>query len=108
EIMGYGIFDNTASTGSPRDKITNIMAVNAGVTFKPMDKMKLVGDVWYAQLAEDNVFGDSDLGLELDGTMTYALMDNLNADLVLAYLFAGDATGDDDVFEGGVRLSLSF
>ena len=70
--------------------------------------MKLVGDVWYAALTEDDEFGDTDLGLELDGKLSYALMDNLNADFILAYLFAGDATGDEDVFEGGVRLSLSF
>jgi hypothetical protein len=108
EIMGYGIFDNRVSTGSPGDKISNIWAVNAGVTFVPMDKMKLVGDLWYAALAEDDAFGNTDLGFEIDGKMTYALMDNLSADFVLAYLFAGDATGDDDVFEGGVRLSLSF
>jgi len=108
EIMGLGIFDNRGSNGAPENKISNIMAINAGVTFKPADKMKLVGDVWYAALAEDDVNGETDLGLELDGKLSYALMDNLNADFVLAYLFAGDATGDDDVFEGGVRLSLSF
>ena len=35
-------------------------------------------------------------------------MDNLTADFIAAYLFAGDATGDDDVFEGGLQLSLKF
>ena len=108
EIMGLGIFDNTASANAPGNLVTNILAANVGVTFKPMDKMTLVGDLWYATLAEDNIYGDDGLGLELDGKLTYALMDNLNADVVLAYLFADDATGDDDVFEGGVRLSLSF
>lgn len=108
EIMGLGTFDNRASSGAPGNKISNVWAVNAGVTLKPADKMKIVADVWYAALTEDDEFGDTDLGIELDGKLTYALMDNLNADFVLAYLFAGDATGDDDVFEGGVRLSLSF
>jgi len=107
EIMGLGIFDNTASTSSCGDAISNVAALNGGVTFVPMEKIKVTGDVWYAMLAEDDDNGDDELGLEFDGKLTYALMDNLTADFVLAYLVAGDATGDD-VFEGGVRLSLKF
>lgn len=108
EIMGYGIFDNTASTNAPGDQISNVTAINAGLTIKPMDKMTVTGDVWYAMLAEENEDGEDELGLEFDTKITYALMDNLTADVVLAYLVAGDATGDEDVFEGGVRLSLKF
>ncbi len=108
EIMGYGTFDNTASSGSPNNKISNVVAFNAGVTLKPMDKMKIVADVWYAFLAEEDAAGNDELGLEFDGKLTYALMDSLSADFVLAYLVAGDATGDEDVFEGGIRLSLKF
>ena len=108
EIMGYGIFDNTAPTSAPADKISNITALNGGVTIKPMDKITVSGDVWYAMLAEENDEGEDELGLEFDGKVTYALMDNLTADFVLAYLVAGDATGDEDVFEGGVRVSLKF
>jgi len=108
EIMGLGIFDNTSSPGAPGDKISNIIAANAGVTLKPADKLTISGDVWYAMLAEDDAAGEDELGLEFDGKVAYSLMDNLKAELVLAYLVAGDATGDDDVFEGGVRVSLSF
>ena len=108
EIMGYGIFDNTASTSAPGEKVTNVTALNGGVTIRPMDKMTVTGDVWYAMLAEDDDNGEDELGLEFDGKISYELMDNLTADFVLAYLVAGDATGDDDVFEGGVRLSLKF
>ncbi|TKB06335.1 hypothetical protein [Desulforhopalus sp. IMCC35007] len=108
EILGLGVFDNTAPTGSPADGITNIAAFNAGVTVKPMDKLTFDADVWYAMLAEDNAMGEDELGLEFDGKLTYALMDNLNAEFILAYLVAGDAVGDDDVFEGGVRVSLKF
>jgi hypothetical protein len=64
-------------------------------------------DVWYAELAED-VAGEDELGLEFDAKVTYALEDNLNVDFIFAYLVAGDATGDDDVMEGGVQLSLAF
>jgi hypothetical protein len=109
EIMGYGIFDNRASAGSPADGITNIWAGNAGVTVKPMDKLKITGDVWYASLVEDNIAGDTELGWEFDGVVSYNIYDNLTADAVLAYLIAGDATpNSDDVIEGGVRLSLKF
>jgi len=110
EIMGLGIFDNQASAGSPANNITNIWAANIGVTIKPMDKLTLTGDMWYASLVENNAFGDDELGWEFDAKATYAIMDNLNLDLVAAYLFAGDATagGDDDPIEVGARVSLSF
>lgn len=107
EILGLGVFDNVGP-GGVENKISNVWAVNGGVTLKPMDKLKLDVDVWYAMLAEDNEFGEDELGLEFDGKVTYALMENLNAEFILAYLVAGDAVGDDDVFEGGVRVSLNF
>lgn len=108
EIMGLGVFDNTASAGAPGNAISNVMAVNAGVTIKPMDKLKLDADVWYAMLAEDNAAGDDELGWEFDGKVTYSIFDNLSAEFILAYLVSGDATGDEDVLEGGVRVSLKF
>ncbi|MFT5727314.1 MAG: hypothetical protein ACI8PB_001449 [Desulforhopalus sp.] len=108
EILGYGVFDNARPVGAPGDKISNVWALNAGVTLKPMDKVKIDADVWYAMLTEDNALGEDELGLELDGKVTYALMDNLNAEFVLAYLAAGDAVGDDDIWETGVRVSLKF
>jgi len=108
EIMGLGVFDQQASNGSPGDRISNIWAVNVGVTLMPMDKMTLNLDAWYAMLAVDNESGDDDLGLEFDANLSYKLMDNLTADFIAAYLIAGDATGDDDVFEGGLQLSLKF
>jgi hypothetical protein len=108
EIMGLGTFDQTASNGAPGDKISNIAAFNVGVTLMPMDKMTLTLDAWYAFLDRDNKSGDDQLGLELDGKLSYMLMDNLSADFIAAYLIADDATGDEDVFEGGLQLSLKF
>lgn len=108
EIMGWGTFDNQASGGSPGGAVTNIMALNVGTTLKPMDKLTVTADVWYAQLAEDNAAGDADLGVEIDLKATYKVLDNLNLDLIAAYLVAGDATGDEDPIEIGTRLSLSF
>jgi hypothetical protein len=108
EIMGLGVFDYGASKGSPADDITNIWAGNVGVTVKPMDKLKVIADVWYASLAEDDKNGNTELGLEFDGTIAYNIYDNLTAEAIFAYLISGDATGDEDVMEGGVRLSLKF
>jgi hypothetical protein len=108
EIMGFGVFDDTASNGSPDDNITNVWAANVGVTLKPMDKLTAKFDVWYAQLAEENAAGDDELGIELDAKITYALEDNLNVDFIFAYLIADDATGDEDVIESGVQVSLAF
>jgi len=109
EIMGLGTFDAAASAGSPANVISNIWAGNVGVKFKPMDKLTLGADLWYASLAEENALGDDELGTEIDLKLTYGLMDNLNLDLVVAYLAAGDATiAEDDPIEFGARLSLKF
>jgi len=122
EIMGLGIFDNDASAGSPGNKIFNIWAVNLGTSIKPMDKLKVDVDLWYAERQEDLIFGvnalgvpikENKLGTELDVKVTYQLVEGLNLDLVGAYLWAGDATSTDgnnqeDPYEVGARLSLSF
>lgn len=109
EIMGLGVFDAQASTGSCADRIGNIMAANVGVDF-PMDKLTLILDLWYASLAEDNAAGDKDLGTEIDVTAKYQLLDDLSVQAVFAYLSAGDATGggDENPMEVGVQMSLSF
>ena len=110
---GNGIFDNQNSAGSPGATPSNVMAVQLGATVKPMPKLSLTGDLWWAQLVEDNANGDSDLGTEIDITATYSIMDNLNLDVVAAYLMAGDATSSDgnntdDPMLLGTRISLSF
>jgi len=109
EIMGYGVFDDQVSAGSPGDQIKDIMAFNVGVEF-PMDKLTLGLDLWYANLAEDNAAGDKDLGTEIDATATYQLLEDLSVQAVAAYLAAGDATGggDENPMEVGVQMSLSF
>ena len=108
EIMGLGMFDNQASHGSRANAITNMWAANIGATFKPMDKLTLNGDLWYASLAEEDIYGNDGLGTEIDLKATYMVMDNLNLDVIFAYLFADDATGQNDPVEVGARLSLKF
>ncbi|MBF0099797.1 MAG: hypothetical protein HQK77_02720 [Desulfobacterales bacterium] len=121
EIMGYGTFDELYSNNSPGDRISNIWATNVGATLKPMAKLSVSFDLWYAVLAEDIMVTDlndrergseDELGLEADLKVTYQLMDNLDLDVVLAYLIAGDATYkgryEEDPYEIGTQLSLSF
>jgi hypothetical protein len=122
EIMGLGIFDDAASAGSPGNKIYNIWAVNIGTTVKPMDKLSVTADLWYAERDEDLLFVDpvtglpaseNKLGTELDLKVTYQLVEGLNMDLVGAYLWAGDAVSldgnnNENPYEFGARLSLSF
>jgi len=120
EIMGYGILGDNYYANTSRnacaDQIGDIMAANFGVTIKPVDKLKISFDVWYAALAEDITVNGSDenyLGTEVDMVITYQLVQGLNLDIVGAYMFAGDATtldhpDDANPYEVGTRLSLAF
>lgn len=119
EIMGMGTFDLAASNGSCADRVSNVQAINVGVTVKPMDKLAITADLWYAKLAEENVYGEDELGTEVDLKASYKLVEGLTLDVVGAYLFAGDATergralggngkNETNPYEFGTMLSLSF
>jgi hypothetical protein len=119
ELMGYGVFDNSFSNGSPADQIGNIMAGNLGVTVSPVPELSVSLDGWYAALAEDKWVGTDDpseeneLGIEVDLRITYQLVKGLKLDVVGAYLFAGDVTtnkspNEENPYEVGTQLSLSF
>jgi hypothetical protein len=116
--MGYGVFDDIVSSNSPADAISDILAFGIGGSVSPIEKLTLGLDIWYAQLAEDqqnSVDVDNDLGIEVDFTVKYALMEDLDLTVVAAYLFAGEGTdptaSNDDTanpFELGAQLSLGF
>lgn len=113
EIMGYGVFDSQVSNNSPGDQISNIWAGNLGISVKPMEKLTISLDGWYALLAEEDGNGEDYLGTEVDLRITYQLVSGLNLDVVGAYLFAGEATtensnDEEDPYEVGAQLSLSF
>jgi hypothetical protein len=105
EILGFGIFDAQVPASSPSDDISNVWAVNLGTTIKPMDKLSISFDLWYAELDEPRYFFDAvtgqresedELGVEADLKITYQLIEGLNLDIVAAYLWAGEAIYDDD------------
>jgi hypothetical protein len=117
EIMGLGVFDNTASAGAPGDQIYNIMAAQLGASFSTSENWTWNADVWYASLVEEDINGNNDLGIEIDLKATYKMMEGLKLEMVAAYLMAGDATYDpaagiteneEDPIEIGARLSFSF
>jgi hypothetical protein len=120
EILGEGDFWNVSqpSNAPVGTEPANIMYAGAGVTVKPVEDISLTFDLWYAELIEgvtdDNGDEVNDLGLEIDAKLSMELIEDLNLDLVAAYLLAGDAINpedDDDEadpFEVGAILSLSF
>jgi hypothetical protein len=110
EIMGYGIFDEYVSAGSCDEEISNLLAYNIGVSFKPMEKMTITADLWNANLEEDDAAGHDELGTEIALKLTYKILDNLKLAVVAAKLWAGEATGGgkEDPTEIGTRLSFSF
>lgn len=117
EIMGYGEIDYIVTPNSPGRDLTNIIAYNIGVNFKPAPKWNVLLDLWMAKLAEKNPAGDDKLGTEVDLQITYEIMKNFNLDLVAAHLWTGDATykkvnpGDPkqkDATELAAQLSLKF
>ena len=113
EIMGNGVFDEGISAGGTVD-VSNLWAANIGASISPMEKLKLTGDIWYASHVEDDFTTDEKkLGIEVDLKADYQLVEGLNLTLVGAYLFADDATSldgsnDEDPYELGAQLSLSF
>lgn len=128
EILGAGIFDNQTPAARGQGQatfggfqsaggtpiVTNIMAANLGVTVKPMDKLSITADLWWVKLAEENSFGEDELGTEVDLKIKYTLVEGLTLDIVGAYLFAGDALESNNgknlknPMEIGTMLSLSF
>jgi len=107
EMLGYGMFDNDVPSNSPNEDVNNLMALNVGVTLKPMEKLTLRCDLWYAMHTE-KVNNEDELGFEVDLSASYQILDDLKFDVVAAYLAAGDAIGPEDPIEVGTQLSLSF
>ena len=113
EIMGNGVFDNQFSAGAGVD-VSNLWALNIGASIKPMEKLKLTGDIWYAAHSKnDFTTNEKKLGTEVDLKADYQLVEGLNLTVVGAYLFADDATSldgsnNEDPYEVGAQLSLSF
>jgi hypothetical protein len=120
EIMGEGIFDAYgASNAAPGTGINNVAAAGVGLSYPLSDKWKVRGDVWYAQLVENEVTDDKYLGTEVNLRLDYQVNDDVTLTAVGAYLFAGDATNynyaddvkasdDADPWEVGLQLTFRF
>ena len=125
EIMGFGLMDQQASAGSPGDfnasfNIGGWNIFGIGAEFMPMEKLSIGLDLWYAAVNENYIGAGSgsELGTEIDLSLSYKFMDALSLDLVAAMLFAGDQTyyqvpgsgmpESEDPYELGAQVSFSF
>ena len=96
-------YDGFQSIKAADRGVSNALAVKASATVKPSEKLSLTGAVIWAQQDELSMGGvgntngiDDDLGVEIDGILTYNIYDNVAYTLGLGYLMAGDAFGDID------------
>lgn len=107
------MFGNQYSLGSPGDEITNLVAYNLGVTVNPTEKLSVSLDGWYAELEQEDGFDNRELGNELDLKVTGEIIKDLKLAIVVAYLWAGDATSingesTEDPYEIGAQLTYKF
>ncbi|UCH45281.1 MAG: hypothetical protein JSV11_00815, partial [Nitrospiraceae bacterium] len=122
----------TAGSGQPFNAntpckecgVNNAWYVNVGASMNATPDMKLAADLYYLAASEDYVgysnpnkifTDDTDLGVELDGKVTYQIDNNLVYYVEGGILFAGDfykglTSGSDVADPWGVRqgLILSF
>jgi hypothetical protein len=132
EIMGGGILDNMAPNGGywrGYPTPTNIWTLTLGGAYQVLPTTKVAMSYWYFATSEkvpskfNPQFGtwdtSSNLGHELDLTITQNIVDKLNLDLVGAIMFTGQAYrarttnvrylgGDQNAYELGARLQWAF
>jgi hypothetical protein len=119
ELLADGTLWNGGVAGRPDngdtyDQMGNVWYAGVGCKVSPMDKLTINPSVWYVSLAEDNQTGEKAIGTEGNLVISYQLVEGLNVDLIGAYLWADDAFSDiaaeneDDAYEYGMQISLSF
>ena len=118
EIMGLGDLDFGASYGAPGEYLTNIRAVNVGGSYILKNGFQTDIDLWYARLNEERIpeapdwYNGKELGFEIDVKLTYTLAESMKAEMIFAYLFAGNATcnrgNKENPYEAGLILSVEF
>lgn len=99
---------------------SNMWALAVGADVKPTDTTTIGLDIYYVKMIESrsNTLGTSskNIGTEVDLDVTQKIYDNLDAKIVGAYMFAGDAFGTqtplksspDDAFILGLGLNYKF
>jgi predicted porin len=69
--------------------IANTTYLKVGASMKPAPDLSVSGDVFYLQATEE-VLGEDDLGIEIDGRLKYNLDKNLQYFIEAGYLLTGD------------------
>ncbi|MEW6115738.1 MAG: alginate export family protein [Nitrospirota bacterium] len=108
----------TATAGGPNNSgITNTWYIKVGASADIMKDLNALVNVYYLRASEDITAtnNDKDLGIEVDGKITYKIDRNLVYWVEGGYLFAGDAvkaitggTTDDDAYAVRHGIELSF
>jgi predicted porin len=83
------------ANGARFQGISNTTVLNAGLDFKPMNKLSLSLDGYWLQASEENAAGEDELGWEVDLKGTYELAKNLKYFVWAGYFDAGDFYGAD-------------
>jgi len=118
QISSIGDFGYTVPGHSASNHPSNMWALSAGADMKPTDTTSVGLDIYYVKMLEKRTtaLGTSSktIGTEIDLDVTQKIYDNLDAKIVGAYMFAGDAFGSpppsspDDAFILGLGLNYKF
>jgi hypothetical protein len=76
--------------GSYSDFLSNIVYGKAFLQASPIPKLDAYLSVGYGQSAQANILDKSELGYEIDLSLTYAITPNLSYNFTAGYLFLGD------------------
>jgi len=118
EIMGLGDLDFQTSYNASGEFLTNLRAFNVGSSYILKNGFQTDIDLWYAMLNEKRIleapdwYNGKELGFEIDIKLTYPLAESMKAEMIFAYLFAGNATcnreNKENPYETGIILSVEF
>ena len=99
----YSMFDDAFDANS----VTNFWTVRGGFSIMPTETLKASLSGGVLQMVED-FGGDSEIGWEIDTSLSYAYTKDLSFEVGYAHFFTGDALGTDtddyDYFYGETKL----
>jgi hypothetical protein len=107
EIMGLGSNDDDIPHNLAWS-LTNIVGGGGTVSICATEEMTVGFGLWYAAAVEDfagehGLVEADDFGTELNGNISYSLMDNLSLSFIGAYVIAGDALTEENVADANIE-----
>ncbi len=89
---------------------TNLSVINAGISFTPVEKLKIGIDGYFITAAEE-IAGEDDIGTEVDLNIEYAYTEDLTFGLSVGFLTADDlieTASGDDCWQAIASMKLTF